>query len=165
MRLRSLALSLAAAALLPACTAEGQYVIRGRIRAQRPDGVGIIGNASAVVTGGREPTPVWVGRDGAFEAKHRFGMVWVLFVPLGDGFDPHIEFSAPGYRKVRVRVRGESAPEGVTRRPCDPPEKGSHCFDVVLAPEVGQRPVPVRPRRCRTSRRCRRGARGRRAHA
>jgi hypothetical protein len=138
MRVPPLARLLPLAAMLSGCAAGGQYVVRGKIRGRMASGVGIVENASAVVTaaGKRDPTPAWVGRDGVFEATYRFGGRSLPFSSPGDG-DPHVEFSAPGYRGVRVRIRGDEAQDGVTRRPCAPPAEGAYCMDVVLTPVTG----------------------------
>lgn len=137
MPARRIALA-ASIALLSACVYDGAYVVRGKIRGRVPAGVGIVENASAVVIADGKPgrTPAWVGRDGAFEARYPFGGMGFLFLVPGDG-NPQIEFSAPGYRDLRVRIRGDEAPEGVVRRACVPPAKGTYCMDVVLAPEAG----------------------------
>lgn len=50
MRLRRAALSASLAALLSGCASDGAYVVRGRIRARVPGGVGIVESASAVVS-------------------------------------------------------------------------------------------------------------------
>jgi hypothetical protein len=137
MRARCLARLLPLAAMLSGCAAEGRYVVRGKIRARMPSGIGIVENASAVVTAGgkRDPTRAWVGRDGVFEATYRFGGRSLPFLAPGDG-DPHVEISAPGYRGVRVRIRGDDAQDGVVRRACVPPAKEAYCMDVVLTPEA-----------------------------
>jgi hypothetical protein len=138
MRVPRLARLLPLAAMLSGCAAGGQYVVRGKIRGRMARGAGIVENASAVVTaeGKRDPTPAWVGRDGVFEATYRFGGRSLPFLSPGDG-DPHVEISAPGYRGVRVRIRGDDAQDGVTRRACVPPAKRTYCMDVVLTPEAG----------------------------
>jgi hypothetical protein len=137
MSLRRAAAPVSLVALLSGCIYDGAYVIRGRIRGRVPSGVGIVENASAVVTADRKPnrTSAWVGRDGTFEARYLFGGMWFFPFFPGDG-DPHVEFSAPGYRNLLVRVRGHEAQDGVTRRACVPPARGTYCMDVVLAPEM-----------------------------
>jgi hypothetical protein len=59
--------------------------------------------------------------------------------PFISGARPSVVFSAPGHETRRIDLRGSTPTPGVTRRPCDPPEKYCFVLDVVLVPEGSAR--------------------------
>jgi hypothetical protein len=131
------------AALLPelaACIYDGSYRIRGTLRLQADGTERIPENATVTVKGcGRAAGPgnVVLHRDGTFAGKYAFGGMGFLFLVPGDG-SPRIDFGAPGYRTVQMRLRSAEPVPGVTRRACAPPEnEDPFCFwlDVVLSPD------------------------------
>jgi hypothetical protein len=127
--------------LLSACIMDGRYLVRGTVMADSGAvatpvvGASVtVGDTDGKTSNGRARTSA----DGSYTASYSFGGMF----PFISGARPPVEFAAPGYRKCRVDLRTSTAPLGVTRRPCDPPEKGCFVLDVVLVPDDSS---PLRP--------------------
>lgn len=121
--------------VLSACIMEGRYVVRGKVMMDSSGPSRLpVGGASVAVgeTDGRTANGrARTSADGSYAAVYRFGGMF----PFTRDADPSVEFAAPGYRTRNVDLRGSTAPPGVTRGPCDPPEKGCFVLDVMLVSE------------------------------
>jgi hypothetical protein len=133
-RVRSFAAA-SLALLLSACIMDGRYVVRGSV--VTASGAEVAPANGATVNVGHASGEDFANgfartsADGRYAANYAFGGMF----PFIAGSNPVVEFAAPGYRTCKVDLRGASAPTGVTRRSCDPPEPGCFVLDVVLTEE------------------------------
>lgn len=112
---------------------DGRYVVRGTVVS---DSGGVttplagafvaVGENLGKTSNGRTVTSA----DGSYAADYWFGGMY----PFISGERPSVEFSAPGHGTCRVDLRSSTPSPGVTRRPCDPPERFCFVLDVVMAP-------------------------------
>jgi hypothetical protein len=120
--------------LLAACITDGRYVVRGTVVTASGEAIAPVDGATVKVGGADGRTANGFARtsaDGSYTTSYVFGGVF----PFVTGSNPAVEFAAPGYRTCRVDLRGSSAPTGVTRRACVPPEPGCFVLDVALTTE------------------------------
>ncbi len=127
--------------LLSACIMDGRYIVRGTVMGD--SGTVATPVVGATVAVGHTDGKTGNGRartsaDGSYTTSYSFGGMF----PFVSGARPPVEFAAAGYRTCRVDLRSSTAPPGVTRRPCDPPEKGCFVLDVVLVSEDSSRLRP-----------------------
>jgi hypothetical protein len=134
------------------CIVDGNYVIRGTVRAYGAEGsLEPVAGAIVETDGGRGggSRAVKTAEDGSFALEYRFGGLLLPF--LTGNSNPDVTFSAPGYQSRTARLKSDRVDPGISRRGC-----GERCnvgwgeccgMDAVLwaAPESDQ-PQPVPPR-------------------
>lgn len=134
------------------CIVDGNYVIRGTVRALGPEGslkpvAGAIVETDRARGGGSRR--VRTAEDGSFALEYRFG--GLLFPFLAGNSNPDVIFSAPGYQRRTARLKSGRAEAGISRHGCG--EKctlgwGECCgMDAVLQAEPAPAQMqPVAPR-------------------
>jgi hypothetical protein len=125
---------LAAMALaLGGCHANGVHLVRGVVRAERPGGAEPLGGVTVQCREGRDGEPRYfrftTRDDGAYRIEYPYEGTWFpLLKPRGG--DPWVEFTAPGYERRLVPLRGGKE-RGVVRGESGPFTK----LDVTLVPQ------------------------------
>ena len=134
------------------CIVDGNYVVRGTVRAYGPDGsLKPVPGATVATDGGRGggSRRVSTAEDGSFALEYRFGGLLLPF--LSGNSNPDVIFSAPGYQRCRARLKRGRLEAGISRHGCG--EKcslgwGECCgMDAVLQAEpTHAQPQTVAPR-------------------
>jgi hypothetical protein len=118
---------------LGGCAASGVHVVRGTVSAPGALGPEPLAGVAIQCRDGRDGVPQYAravtAHDGAYQIDYPYQGTWVpLLKPKGG--DPHVEFSAPGYRPRLVKLKGGSD-AGVARGKTGP----YYRLDVTLVPE------------------------------
>jgi hypothetical protein len=127
--------------LLAACIMDGKYIVRGTVMGESGTVAVPVVGATVVVGHADGKTGNGTARtsaDGSYTTSYSFGGMF----PFVSGARPAVEFAAAGYRTCRLDLQSSTTPPEVTRRPCDPPEKGCFVLDVVLVSEESSPPRP-----------------------
>lgn len=112
------------ATILAGCIADGQYVVKGHLRAADGPVEGAIVRVSGHGMNAGPAAACVTGTDGAFELQYRFGGIF----PFWSDGSPRVEVEAAGFTPVAFPLRGSDQP-GVVRRECEP----RACFDLDVA--------------------------------